>query len=209
MSFDDLTWSSSAHLLTQISENSLRPSSSSISSARFVGGGRGHEAVVLLGGRDEADDVEVDAADEDLVGAEFRGGDPQLLELGGDQGVDVIRVGLGGVLELEALGQDEDLRADGVGLEAGHDERLAAGPGGDEAVGADGGGGLVVGQEDGQRGHVAVGAVGVFGPDGHLLGRLLAVEDACLGYRSTATTLGSLAASSSGAPASIQVWRVL
>ncbi len=68
-----------------------------------------------------------------------------------------------------------------MGLEPGHDERLAAVAGGDQAVGADGRGDVVVGEEDGQAGHVAVGAVGVPGPDGELLGRTLAVEDTLFG----------------------------
>ena len=49
--------------------------------------------------------------------------------------------------------------------------------GGDEAVGADRGRVVVVGEEDGEAGDVAVGAVGVAGADGHLLGGALAVED--------------------------------
>ena len=55
-----------------------------------------------------------------------------------------------------------------------------------------GGRDVVVGEEDGQAGDVAVGAVGVAGPDGHLLGRALAVEHACLGIEVDAHDLGQL-----------------
>ena len=143
--------------------------------------------------RRQADDVEVDPAEEGLVVADAGGGDPQLLELGGDQRVDVVGLGLARVLELEPLGQHEELRADGVGLEPGHDERLAAVAGGDQAVGRDRGRDLVVRQEDGQAGDVAVGAVGVAGPDGHLLRRALAVEHARLGIDVDADDRGELA----------------
>ena len=100
--------------------------------------------------------------------------------------------GSGGIRELQALGQHDELRADGVGREPGHDERLAALAGGDQAVGRDRGRDVVVGEEDGQAGDVAVGAVGVAGPDGHLLGRALAVEHAGLGIEVDADDLGQL-----------------
>ena len=58
--------------------------------------------------------------------------------------------------------------------------------------GVDGGGVVVVRQEDGQAGDVAVGAVGVAGPDGQLLGRALAVEDAAPGIEVDADDLGQL-----------------
>ena len=131
-------------------------------------------------------------AEERLVVALARGRDPQLLELVVDQLVDVVGLGLVGERERQALGQDDELRADGVGLEPGHHERLAALAGGDEPVGADRRRDVVVGQEDGQAGHVAVGAVGVAGPHGELLGRALAVEDGLLGIEVDAHDLGQL-----------------
>ena len=131
-------------------------------------------------------------AEERLVVALARGGDPQLLELVGDQLVDVVGLGLVGERERQPLGQHDELRADGVGLEPGHHERLAAVAGGDQAVGGDGRRDVVVGQEDGQAGDVAVGAVGVAGPDGQLLGRALAVEDGLLGIEVDADDLGQL-----------------
>ena len=49
-----------------------------------------HEAVVLLRRRQQADDVDVDAAQERLVGAQLRRGDAQLLQLVVDERVDVV-----------------------------------------------------------------------------------------------------------------------
>src|SRR5437868_995264 len=64
--------------------------------------------------------------------------------------------------------------------------------GGDQDVGADRRGDIVVGQEEGEAGHVAVGAVGVSGADGELLGRTLAIEDRLLGIKINTHDLGQL-----------------
>ena len=141
----------------------------------------------------QADDVDRGPAEERLVVALARGGDPQLLELVVDQLVDVVGLGLVGEGERQPLGQHDELRADGVGLEPGHHERLAAVAGGDEPVGAHRGRDVVVGQEDGQAGDVAVGPVGVASPHGELLGRALAVEDGLLGIEVDAHDVGQLA----------------
>ena len=133
-----------------------------------------------------------DPAEERLVVALTRRGDPQLLELVVDQLVDVVGLGLVGERERQALGQHDELRADGVRLEPGHHERLAALAGGDESVGADRGRDVVIRQENGQAGDVAVGAVGVAGPHGELLGRALAVEDGPLGIEVDADDFGQL-----------------
>ena len=77
-------------------------------------------------------------------------------------------------------------------LEPGHHERLAALAGGDQPVGRDRGRVVVVGQEDGQAGDVAVGAVGIPGPDGQLLRRPLAVEHGLLGIEVDADDRGQL-----------------
>ena len=186
------TWSSSAHLVTQISENSLRSSSSSTHFDRLSGSVEAMNRLYSSTVGRQADDVDRRPAEERLVVALARRGDPQLLELVVDQLVDVVDLGLLGERERQALGQDDELRADGVGLEPGHHERLAALAGGDQSVGADRGRDVVVRQEDGQAGDVAVGAVGVAGPDGELLGRALAVEHGLLGIEVDADDRGQL-----------------
>ena len=133
-----------------------------------------------------------DAAEERLVVALARGCDPELLELVVDQLVHVVVFGLGREREVQALGQHDELRADGVGLEAGHHEGLAALAGRDEPVDGDRGGDVVIRQEYGQAGHVSVAAVGVSGADRELLGRARAVEHALLGVEVHADDLGEL-----------------
>ena len=93
-----------------------------------------------------------------------------------DEGVDVVvfrdvREFVGRI-----LGNREHLRADGVGVEARHDEGFAAFVGGDEAGLGDLGGAFVVGDEGAEAGDVAVGAVGVTGAHGELLRRAGAFE---------------------------------
>ena len=170
------TWSSSAHFDDPDFGKLLAFEQFVDQSGSLVGLVRGHEAVVFLDGGHEAHDVDVHPAQELLVVAKLGGRDAELLELGGDQGIDVVDFGLLGILEFQALGQDEELGADGVSVEAGHDEGFAASAGGHEAFGGDGGRVVVVGEEDGQVGDVAVGAVGVKRAGGHLLGRAFAVE---------------------------------
>jgi hypothetical protein len=50
----------------------------------------GEESAGFGGGGEDADDVEIDAAEEDLVGGQGRGRDVHRLELGVDQVVDAI-----------------------------------------------------------------------------------------------------------------------
>ncbi len=159
----------------------MRSSSSFDPFGPLVGVPGGHEAVVFLDARGQADDVDRRATEERLVVADPRGGDPQLAELGLDELVDVVALGLVGIGEVQALGQHDELRADGVGLEPRHHERLAALAGGDQAVGGHGRRDVVIGEEDGEAGHVAVRAVGVPRPDGELLSGSLAVEHARAG----------------------------
>ena len=138
--------------------------------------GVGHELLVLLRRRQHADHVEVGPPQKDLVGAQFGRGDAQLAELGVNQSVDVVVFGDLREGERQPLGQHDHLGADGEGGEAGHDEGLAAVAGRHHAVGRNLGRRVVVAEEQGQRGHVAHGAVGVAGADDHLLRRALAVE---------------------------------
>ena len=130
----------------------------------LVGQVRDQEPRRLLGRGQGAGDVEADAAQERGVVADSAGFHAELDELGVHELVDVIvaRHRLG--LVLGALGQRDDRHAHGEGVEAGHDERLAALAGRHHpvAVGRDFGARLVVGHEQGEVRHVAVAAVGVF-----------------------------------------------
>ena len=188
----DRTCSSSAHLFTQISENSLRSSSSSISLERLAGSVEAMNRVVLLDGGCQAHDVEGHPAQERGVVTQARGGDPQLAQLVADKLVNVVGFGLLRILKPQILGQHDELRADRVGLEPGHDKGFSALTRGDQAIGADGGGDVVIGQKHGQAGDVAVGAIGVAGTQGHLLGGTLAVEHAVLGIEVDAHHGGQL-----------------
>ena len=111
--------------------------------------------------------------------------------------------GSAGQANLQILGQDDDLRADGERGEAGHDERLAALAGGDQAVRVMAAELSLLRQEQRQAGHVAVGAVGILGADGQLLRVALPSSTAFLGRISRLTGLAT-SAGSFGAPASSQ-----
>ena len=135
------------------------------------------EARVFFGGGKQADDVEVGTAQKDLVGAELRRGDPQLAELFVDQGVDIVVLDDLRRLELKVLGQDDEVAADGEGVEARHDKGLSPGARAHDAFLGDLCRGVVVGQEVGQPGYIPGAAIGIFRPDRQLLGRTLSIED--------------------------------
>ena len=127
----------SANLRVQKSWNSGRVSSRSMTRR----GGRparvGQERLDLLGRRQDADRVQVDAADELLVGAGLGGADPHPVQLGEDGPVDhVVLRDLG---DLEAGDLDQVGQADvGDQVEVvGDDGHLAALLEVDEAVGVD------------------------------------------------------------------------
>ena len=134
------------------------------------------EPGVLFGGRQFADDVEVHAAHERGVVAHAARLDAELLQLVVDACVDVVRFDGRGPRELQVLGQRDERHADGERVEPGHDERLAALAGGHVAGAVDLGRVVVVGEEERERGHVAVGAVAVLRADHDALLLALAVE---------------------------------
>ena len=159
--------------MAQISENSLRSSRRSISCARLSRRRVGHERrdtrrrsaswpVMSMRG----------PAEEFFVGAQLARQDAELVQLRADQLVDVVAGDRRGRV-LQALGQHQHLVADGVRLEAGHDEGFAAGSRGDQAIGRDRGRVVVVRHERRQARHVAVGAVGIAGAGDELLRRAL------------------------------------
>ena len=195
-----LTISSSAHFIAQISENSLRSSSRSTSLARFAGSWSAMNSMVLLFGRQQADDVERHAAEKDFVAADLAGQDPQLLQLGVDQLVDVVGRRRGRRRVLQILGQHEHLAADGVRLEAGHHERLAAVGGGDQAVGADRGRVVVVRQEHGQVVTSRSVPSAVVGAGDQLLRGPFAFEHDLLGIEFDARDRGDFGRRRSGRP---------
>jgi hypothetical protein len=131
---------------------------------------------MVLDRRQLTDDVDEHPPQELLVGANVRRHDPEFLELGVDERVDVVELGHRRERELQPLRQDDHLGADGERGEPGHDERLAPVAGRDRPVGRDLRGDGVTAEEQGEVRHVAEGAVRVFRPDGHPLLLVLAVE---------------------------------
>ena len=77
----------------------------------------------FLGGED-ARDIEVDAAHEDLIAAEVRGVDTQLVEFCMHMGVDVVEVLELGLLIGEVVRDDDGLGSLGVGMEAREEKSL-------------------------------------------------------------------------------------
>ena len=117
------------------------------------------ERVELLARRRQADQVEVNAAQELLVGTEVRRGEVQLLQLVEDERVDVVVFGRVRPDELVVGGKNDHFAADSELAEPGEDERPAAPAARHHAVLADGRDRLVVGQVQGEPGHVAHGTV--------------------------------------------------
>ena len=136
-----------------------------------------HEGAVFVGAGEHAADVEARPTQELLVAAQARWVDPQLPQLAMDQVVDGVRRRRVRPGEGVARGEGDAVDADGVGLEAGHHEGLAAVARADEPARSDGGRVVVAGEEHGQGRHVAVGAVGVAGPHRELLRGPGPVED--------------------------------
>ncbi len=155
--------------MAQISENSFRSSSRSISFGRLSGDSSAMNSLYssTVGSRPVMSIVTRRKKTSSLHSS--LGSTRMLLQLGVDQLVDVIgrRRRRGRVLKTR--GQHQHLAADGVGGEAGHDEGLAAGAGGHQSVGIDRSRVVVVREKHGQVRHVAVGAVGVLGPGDELL----------------------------------------
>ena len=146
----------------------------------------GQELLDLPGRGQDPDRVEVDPADELLVGAQLRRADPHPVELGEDGAID--HVVLGNLRQLEAGHLDQvgepDVR-DQVEV-VGDDGDLAPVLEPDERVGVDlgdvGAGRVVVAD----RGHVADGAVGQVEQDHELLGLGRRIEHPRLGQGSRA-----------------------
>ncbi len=98
------------------------------------------------------------------------------MQLGIHQFVDIVgRLRRGGRI-LQILRQHQHLAPYGVRFEAGHHERLAPVGGRNQSIGIDGSRVVVVRQEHRQVRHVAIRAVGVFGPGDELLRRPFAFE---------------------------------
>lgn len=133
----------------------------------LFGSGIAEEAIAFLKGGREADDVEVGAAEEDFVGGEVGGNDAELVEFVGDVVVDVIEGGELGTGVGEIVRNDDGLCAFGEGVEAGEEKGFAAFLGDGEA-GAflDFHRVVIGGGETGERGDIAIGAIGVAGADG-------------------------------------------
>ncbi len=133
----------------------------------LFGAGIGEEPVAFLKGGREADDVEVGAAEEDFVGGEVGGDDAELVELVGDVLVDVVEGGELGTGVGEIVRDDDGLCAFGEGVEAGEEEGFAAFLGDGEAgVFLDFHRVVIGGGETGERGDIAIRAIGVAGADG-------------------------------------------
>ena len=81
---------------------------------------------VLFDRRQRAGDVDEHATQEFFVAADVRGHHAQLSQLVVDERVDVVVFRRLRVFILQPFRQHDELRADGVRLEARHDERFAA-----------------------------------------------------------------------------------
>ena len=139
--------------------------------------GAGEKAVAIFGRGQHPDGVDENTAQKLLVAAQLRGNHAQPLEFPVDRAVDVIFLRHPVPCDIVPLRDDDDLRADGEGVEARHHERLAALRGGDETAGRDFRGVVVVAEKERERGHVAQRAVGVFCADNELLRRVFTLEN--------------------------------
>lgn len=149
----------------------------------FVGGRVSEEAGALFAAGEETDEVEVDAADEVLVGGELGGDDTELVKFFVNVIVDVVLrldtrflvVGLGG--------NDDVLAAFGKGVEARHEEGFASlGRNRFSAVRVDFDGAVVGAGEAGKAGDVAIGSIGILGADGELHALAGAFENGLGGF---------------------------
>ena len=147
----------------------------------LVGVGARHEGVVFVRRGEHTADVEAGPPKKLFVAARPRRVDPQRVQLGVDELVDMVRHRWGGPFEGEVLRQRDHLRAHRMGREAGHHEGLAAAAGGDEPRGVDLRRAIVVREKDRQRRHVAVGAVGILREHGELLRGVRPVEHGLAG----------------------------
>ena len=125
----------------------------------------------------ESHDIDVDAADELLVGADTRGHDTQAVEALVDGLVDVVHFGHLRTLVDEALRDDDRLGGDTEDVKTREHEGSATITRLHDAVLTDGGDGVVVRHEEREIGHITVGTVRIGRPDGDLLGSGLTFED--------------------------------
>ena len=143
--------------------------------------GVGEEFADLGGSGREAGEVEIDAAEKLLVGAEAGREYFEALPFGGGEAVDAVPFFRLVPDEAGAVAHDGDGGGGVIALVAGEDGSFAAAERGDEAAAFGEGDVLVAGFDEALGGDVALAAVGVGGEDAHLLLGADGLEDGILG----------------------------
>ena len=128
-----------------------------------------------------ANDVQINASQECLVVADLGWRHTQLLELARHQSIDIVRIRLLRVIELQTLRQNQKLRDDRKSLKPCHDKGFATVSGSHHSLLTDSRRGVVIGHEHSQTGHIPIRTVGILGQNRHALARSLTVQNSLLG----------------------------
>ena len=175
-----------------MSRNSLAGEQAVDQRRSLVGVRVGQELLPLGGGRQQADQVDVGPAEERLVGADLRRDDVEPVELGMDERVDLVerpgcRASGTAVPGRTMIGTPEVNLSNRARMNASPGPLPVASPWSSTADG-----GVVVAEEDREPGDVAVGPVGVSGPDDQPLGLGRRGEDGPGGKTSIPTGSGDI-----------------